>query len=132
MKHTNLLTLLIVPSIIAGIMGAFMYVLFTKHGVDIYSHDVLADKRAFMLLPFIGVTSFFLGYVPAFCYLSSLLYGQSPVTEAGIEEITAIATTTAPSLYVGQVISQAGTNCGLRVKAIKETLQDQYGLQYSF
>lgn len=135
MKRTNLLTLIIVPAIIAGLMGIVLFAL--SNHVNIYSHDIFESHSKYMLLPFICAVSLFLGYIPAFCYLSTLLHSIAPVTAQGTEEITAI-TSQAPGLHIGQVFTASGANCGFRVKAIKSIFadlqEDQYNhcLQFSY
>lgn len=135
MNRTKLLTLIIAPAIIAGIVGFILFLL--SNHVNLYTHDIFESHNKLALLPFIGVLSFFLGYVPAFCYLSRLLYSIQEET-AQVEEIRVIAASQAPALHVGQIITSAGTNCQLRVKAIKSIFaglqEDQYNhcLQFSF
>ena len=134
-QRYKLLTLLIAPAIIAGLVGFILFIATQQY--NIYSHDVLESHKAIMLLPFIFAASFFLGYVPAFCYLSKLLYSIEPITEQ-VNEVQAMTASTAPVIHVGQIITSAGANCKLRVKQIKyifdnaDLSQYDYCLQFNF
>ena len=134
MKRLNLVILLFAPCIVAGMVGLLLFAFTRQH--SIYTHDVYESHNAIMLIPFISIAAFFLGYVPAFCYLSKLLY-TLPVECTELAEVREIAASSAPGLHIGQVIT--GTNCQLRVKALKNTIfaglqDDQFThcLQFSY
>lgn len=68
-------------------------------------------------LPVFIVIGFFIGFLPAFIHES--IKDLRPAAQANNTAAEQEPATSAPILYVGQVFTSQGSNCTLRVKAIK-------------
>lgn len=136
MKTLKIYLFILIPAITAGVLfTAFYHVTGSYLG---HIHDVYASNTRSGLVPLFWIIAGFLGAFPMFFYMSALLFSPVQLSECEINQAAEVFTSVS-LIEVGQIITQVGTNCRLRVKAIRNTLFDnadfskvEYCLQFSF
>lgn len=117
MKLIKVSLTLLIPSLLAGITFCSLMAL-RSHFAWGYSHDLYENHSRAALIPFIALISVLFAFIPSLFYVADLIWKPRTIASVQAEPVTEMLTSS-PVMSVGQVFTSAGSNCRVRIKAVK-------------
>ena len=139
MKYLKITLTLLLPIIFMGVAYIALWFL-TDHFAYLFSHDVYESHLHGGLIPALFAAALLFGFIPALFFFSDIIWCPRVLSATQVKEVEAILIQEGSiSLEIGQIFSEVGSNCGLRVKALKLNIFGdadfkglEYCLQFSF